>query len=65
MNDIGMSPDYKSGQHDLITCHVCERAWPGWMVDTCAGCGRPVCMECSEQYESGIACIDCLMEPES
>ena len=65
MNDIGMSPDYRSGQPELITCHVCEQAWPDWLMDNCAECCRQVCMECSDINGIRVICIDCLVEPES
>jgi len=59
MEDIGMSPDYRNGQHELIQCATCQRNMPGWMIDTCAECGESVCLECSYEYGIGISCQEC------
>jgi len=59
MQDIGMSPGYRSGQHNLTTCSTCQRAMPDWMIDSCTYCGAIICMECSDNYGSGVACLKC------
>jgi hypothetical protein len=59
MQDIGMSPDYRSGISDTVQCQICYRHIYGARIETCAYCGRNVCPQCSTDYRSGAACRDC------
>jgi len=56
MEDIGMSPDYRSGISDIGTCHVCERQGRADLLERCQICGRPMCPDCRQDDET---CVDC------
>ena len=65
MDDIGMSPDYRSGvDDDAQECHVCNREMPGAFVDACYCCGKPTCKACINHPLSGWFCVECAGLPQ-
>ena len=57
MEDIGMSPDYRSGWND-DRCAICNRRVHHWAdTETCPECGREVCRLCYNPRTS--ICDDC------
>jgi len=63
MEDIGMSSDYRSGQHELIQCASCQRNMPGWMIDICPECGHTVCPDCYVVTVAGAeSCVKCFSD---
>lgn len=63
MEDIGMSPDYRSGIDDLLWCSICSRSTPNYrLVDTCTYCGKDVCVDCSTTDRTTLTCNECDIE---
>ena len=54
MEDIGLHPDTKSGQSDLVECAICDY-WT-FYPETCSESGEDVCWHC---YWEDV-CEDCL-----
>lgn len=64
MEDIGPSPDWRSGQRDS-KCSICGRTIRDSRdADNCGECGREVCRHCSETIDGGPYCLDCADEYE-
>ena len=62
MNDIGMSPDYRSGYGEE-RCPICNRRITDSRdAETCVLCGREICTDCiaTSEIDWRSACRECL-----
>ena len=64
MDDIGMSPDYRSGIRNDASCMVCGELWRIDFLETCTECGEDVCPHCCKQHRGGVICQECVTEEE-
>ena len=62
MEDIGMSPDYRSGHDGPLQCTVCLRYRGDRYIETCAYCGKAVCRDCCTINEPEVICDPCCHE---
>ena len=61
MEDIGMHPDYRSGNDRPEVCHICGREEEGdRLIYACYECGKPTCRDCIERALSGWFCDSCV-----
>ena len=59
MNDIGMSPDYRSGYGEE-RCPICNRRITDSRdAETCVLCGREICHRCITYTEWRSVCSEC------
>lgn len=64
MEDIGMSPDYRSGVIEEGICSVCEGVRPIAYLFRCRECGDDFCPGCGDVSWPRSTCYECEQKEE-